>query len=174
MGWDGTSGEGVVGLCRGVDGSMWEHSSPRKPMSQGSGAGTAMSRWLPWGESESQAQSSWDGDSDAVCNTSPLRAGKASPRTARSPLQGPAGRLFVKQSVSLGLNLVLKLFRALFSFSCPGHHKACIQDFSGGPVVGNLPANTGDMGSLAGPGRSHMPHSDYAREPRLWRLCYSY
>ena len=93
--WGGTAhwGRGVVGLCRGVDGSMWEHSSPCKPMSQGSRAGTAMSLWLSWGESQSQAQSSWDGDSDAVCNTSPLRAGKASPRTARSTLQGPAGRL---------------------------------------------------------------------------------
>ena len=37
-----------------------------------------------------------------------------------------------------------------------------IQDFPGGPVVKNLPANTGDTGSVPGAGRdgSHMPHSN--------------
>ena len=30
-------------------------------------------------------------------------------------------------------------------------------DFPGGPVVKNLPANAGDMGSIPGPGRSHRP-----------------
>ena len=30
-------------------------------------------------------------------------------------------------------------------------------DFSDGPVVKNLPDNAGDMGSIPGPGRSHMP-----------------
>ena len=29
--------------------------------------------------------------------------------------------------------------------------------FPGGPVVKNLPASTGDTGSIPGPGRSHMP-----------------
>ena len=28
--------------------------------------------------------------------------------------------------------------------------------FSGSPVTKNLPANAGDMGSVPGPGRSHM------------------
>ena len=31
------------------------------------------------------------------------------------------------------------------------------QDFPGGAVVKNLPANAGDTGSSPGPGRSHMP-----------------
>ena len=31
--------------------------------------------------------------------------------------------------------------------------------FPGGTVVKNLPANAGDMGSIPGPGRSHMPWS---------------
>ena len=31
------------------------------------------------------------------------------------------------------------------------------RDFSGGPVVKNLPANGGDGGSIPGQGRSHMP-----------------
>ena len=30
-------------------------------------------------------------------------------------------------------------------------------DFPGGPVVKNPPSNAGDMGSIPGPGRFHMP-----------------
>ena len=33
-------------------------------------------------------------------------------------------------------------------------------DFSGGTVVKNPPANSGDMGSIPGTGRSHMPQSN--------------
>ena len=48
--------------------------------------------------------------------------------------------------------------------------------FPGGAVVENLPANTGDTGSSPGLGRSHMPQSNWAREPqllslRIWSLC---
>ena len=48
--------------------------------------------------------------------------------------------------------------------------------FPGGAVVGSLPANAGDTGSSPGLGRSHMPRSDWAREPqllslRVWSLC---
>ena len=32
-------------------------------------------------------------------------------------------------------------------------------DFFGGPVVKNLSANEGDMGSISGPGRFHMLQS---------------
>ena len=51
-----------------------------------------------------------------------------------------------------------------------------IQGFPGGTVVESLPANAGDTGSSPGLGRSHMPQSDYAREPqllslRVWSLC---
>ena len=40
----------------------------------------------------------------------------------------------------------------------------------------NLPANAGDTGSGPGLGRSHVPRSDWAREPqllslRVWSLC---
>ena len=43
-------------------------------------------------------------------------------------------------------------------------------------MVENLPANAGDTGSSPGPGRSHMPRSNWAREPqllslRIWSLC---
>ena len=35
--------------------------------------------------------------------------------------------------------------------------KAVIWDFPGGAVERNLPVNAGDMGSILGSGRSHMP-----------------
>ena len=43
-------------------------------------------------------------------------------------------------------------------------------------MVENPPANAGDTGSRPGPGRSHMPRSNWAREPqllslRIWSLC---
>ena len=36
-------------------------------------------------------------------------------------------------------------------------HLKCLEDFPGGAVDKNPPANTGDMGSIPGQGRSHMP-----------------
>ena len=43
-------------------------------------------------------------------------------------------------------------------------------------MVENPPANAGDTGSGPGLGRSHMPRSNWAREPqllrlRVWSLC---
>ncbi|KAJ8783904.1 hypothetical protein J1605_008947 [Eschrichtius robustus] len=48
--------------------------------------------------------------------------------------------------------------------------------FPGGAVVENLSANAGDTGSCPDLGRSHMPRSNWAREPqllslRIWSLC---
>ena len=48
--------------------------------------------------------------------------------------------------------------------------------FCGGAVVENLPANAGHTGLSPGLGRSHMPRSNWAREPqllnlRVWSLC---
>ena len=50
------------------------------------------------------------------------------------------------------------------------------QGFPGGAVVENPPANAGDTGSGPGLGGSHMPRSNWAREPqllslRIWSLC---
>ena len=44
-------------------------------------------------------------------------------------------------------------------------------DFPGGPVVKNLPASAGDMGSIPGLGRPHMPRSNSAHAPQLLSLC---
>ena len=43
-------------------------------------------------------------------------------------------------------------------------------------MVGGLPADSGDTGSSPGLGGSHMPRSNWAREPqllrlRVWSLC---
>ena len=51
-----------------------------------------------------------------------------------------------------------------------------MEGFPGGAAVENLPADAGDTGSSAGLGRSHVPQSGWAREPRLlslriWSLC---
>ena len=45
-----------------------------------------------------------------------------------------------------------------------------MRGFPGGAVVENLPANAGDTGSSPGLGRSHMPRSNWAREPQLLSL----
>ena len=44
------------------------------------------------------------------------------------------------------------------------------RDFPGGTVVKNPPANAGDMGSIPGPGRSHMTWSNWAYAPQLLSL----
>ena len=44
------------------------------------------------------------------------------------------------------------------------------QDFPGGAVVKNLPANAGDTGSSPSVGRPHMPWSSWARAPQLGSL----
>ena len=44
------------------------------------------------------------------------------------------------------------------------------RDFSGRPVVKDLPANAGGKGFIPGPGISHVPQSSYAREPQLLSL----
>ena len=45
----------------------------------------------------------------------------------------------------------------------------CQWGFSGGPVVETPPANTADMGSILGLGRSHMPGGNQA-QVQQWRL----
>ena len=45
------------------------------------------------------------------------------------------------------------------------------ENFSGGKVHRNPPANAGDMSSTPGPGRFHMPRSNEAPVPRLQSLC---
>ena len=42
--------------------------------------------------------------------------------------------------------------------------------FPGGPVVKNLPANAGDMGSIPALGRFHMPPGQLVHTPQLLSL----
>ena len=44
-------------------------------------------------------------------------------------------------------------------------------EFPGGTVVKNLPVNAGDMGSIPGLGRCHMPWNNKACAPQLLSLC---
>ena len=43
--------------------------------------------------------------------------------------------------------------------------KSSVLDFLGGPVVGNLPAKAGDMGSIPDPGRFRMSKIPQLSEP---------
>ena len=45
-----------------------------------------------------------------------------------------------------------------------------LRGFPGGAVVESLPTNAGDTGSSPGLGGSHMPRSNWAREPQLLSL----
>ena len=64
-----------------------------------------------------------------------------------------------------------KLLELINEFSKVAGYKISIQGFPGGSVVESLPANAGDTGSSPGLGRSHMPWSNWAREPQLLSLC---
>ena len=48
------------------------------------------------------------------------------------------------------------------------HLKRKCVDFPGGPVVKNLPASSGSIGSIPGLGRSHMTQGNKARELHHW------
>ena len=69
--------------------------------------------------------------------------------------------LFLPLNVSGSLNLLFKKISL----------KNRSRGFPGGAVVENPPANAGDTGSSPGLGRSHMPRSNWAREPQLLSLC---
>ena len=43
-----------------------------------------------------------------------------------------------------------------------------LRDFPGGPVVKNLSANAGDVGSIPGPGRPHMPEATKPVHHNCW------
>ena len=49
--------------------------------------------------------------------------------------------------------------------------RSCVSSFPGGSVDRNLPDNEGDMGSLPGPGRSHMPQSNEAHATATEPVC---
>jgi len=52
----------------------------------------------------------------------------------------------------------------------PREVKIIDRDFPGGPVVKNLPCNARDISLIPSLGRSHMPHSKYARAKQLLSL----
>ena len=44
-------------------------------------------------------------------------------------------------------------------------------DLPGGPVVKNLPANTGDTGLIPSPGGFYVPRNNSAHGPQVLNLC---
>ena len=73
------------------------------------------------------------------------------------------------------LTLIFNYFLPSFMRSMQTFKKL-LRGSPGGAVVENLPANAGDTGSSPGMGGSHMPRSNWAREPqllslRIWSLC---
>ena len=65
--------------------------------------------------------------------------------------------------------------KSRFSVSAENEGETPLQEFlkdvPGGSVVKSLPANTGDLGSIPDPGRSHMPWSNQACAQQLLSLC---
>ena len=51
------------------------------------------------------------------------------------------------------------------------YQEGMFSGFSGVSVVKNLPANAGNMSSIPGRGRSHMPQSSWGWMPKLLSLC---
>ena len=89
--------------------------------------------------------------------------------TAKTLSKSPKDRWQTKkkknQTIISGSGLIQLLYKDSWKLGFPG-----------GAVVENLPANAGDTGSSPGLGRSHMPRSNWAREPQLlslrfWSLC---
>ena len=66
--------------------------------------------------------------------------------------------------------IIVTVINIIITTIIMGSIKMHLRDFPRGAVVENLPANAGDTGLSPGPGRSHMPRSNYARVPQLLRL----
>ena len=88
--------------------------------------------------------------------------------------------LFLFSSVILENSMKIRSYPINFNKILLSHQnlpfKIKCWGFPGGAAVETLPANAGDTGSSPGLGRSHMPRSNWAREPqllslRVWSLC---
>lgn len=83
-----------------------------------------------------------------------------------------ASRKFFKLSrikQKLFRNVSISVNRIYVNSQTKKHILAAIygkQDFPGGPVVKNVPADAGDIGSTPGTGRFHMPQSNRACVPQ--------
>ena len=70
-----------------------------------------------------------------------------------------------EKSEKAGLKLTIQKTKItasgpITSWQIGGETVETVRDFPGGPEFKNLPANAGDMGSIPGPGISHMPQDN--------------
>ena len=97
---------------------------------------------------------------------------RASRMTGKSPLSWSGSWLHRRKHVK---SIELDTW-GLCTLSYALSQKGEKEGFPGGAVVESPPANAEDAGSSPGLGRSHMPRSNWAREPqllslRVWSLC---
>ena len=92
-----------------------------------------------------------------------------------------ANHISDKELISRVCKICSKLIKKISNSSTNGQKKLekntslkkMFEDFPGGPVVRNPPANARDMGSIPGPGRFHMLWGNYAHVPQLLSLLWS-
>ena len=104
----------------------------------------------------------------------PVEAGtteKARPWQEMSPCPAPHPQVQAGWTLSGAVvpALLLNFYLLPGVLICQKEHEP--GGFPGGAVVRNPPANAGDAGLSSGPGRYHMPRSNYVREPQLLKPC---
>ena len=80
---------------------------------------------------------------------------------------GNLNRLICREDIEKLDNKVLPFS----NFTPKDFHQKILQNFPGGLVVKNPPANAEDTGSIPGLGRFHMPRGTQAHAPQLLRRC---
>ena len=79
--------------------------------------------------------------------------------------------LNLKKTKTQNPNAMIETFLDICSKKNKELKKVFGEGFPGGAVVESLPSSAGDTGSSPGLGRSHMPRSNWAREPQILSLC---
>ena len=124
----------MIRLCVNCPGGQ----VPRAVMGRGSGFPTEKESWCLWGGQNGNEQ---EMGNPGFC--------------WEERLVGILGRCCPVQLLTV--SSVREEETRLWAFLCGGRQSGTTWDFSGDPVLKNLPANAEDMGSIPGPGRPHVP-----------------